>query len=159
MALSMDEQRMLAEIERRLADDDPVLAARLTSFRLPRLTLATRSARSRLMTSLLMLVVVGVVAVFVYALMPFRSQIASQVGTARTTVSHSAVSPARSAGSASVPDNGFALRPALSAARPAYAPSASPAVSAAAAGTAVKTPAQPHRPAPGRSAASSAYGK
>jgi hypothetical protein len=72
MALSMDEQRMLAEIERRLADDDPVLAARLTSFRLPRLTLATRSARSRLMTSLLMLVVVGVVAVFVYALIPFR---------------------------------------------------------------------------------------
>jgi Protein of unknown function (DUF3040) len=74
MALSMDEQRMLAEIERRLADDDPVLAARLTSFRLPRLTLATRSARSRLTTSLLMLVVVGVVAVFVYALVPFRGQ-------------------------------------------------------------------------------------
>ncbi len=43
MALSMDEQRMLAEIERRLADDDPVLAARLTAFRLPRLTFATRS--------------------------------------------------------------------------------------------------------------------
>src|SRR5216683_547833 len=89
MALSMDEQRMLAEIERRLADDDPVLAARLTSFRLPRLTLATRSARSRLMTSLLMLVVVGVVAVFVYALIPFRSQ-ADRVGPVHTTASHSA---------------------------------------------------------------------
>src|SRR5487761_1146842 len=74
MALSMDEERMLAEIERRLADDDPMLAARLTTFRLPRLTLATRSARSRLMTSVLMLVVVGVVAVFVYALVPFRGQ-------------------------------------------------------------------------------------
>ena len=74
MALSMDEQRVLAEIEHRLAEDDPVLAARLTTFRLPRLTLAPRSARSRLMASLLMLAVVGVVSVFVYALMPFRAQ-------------------------------------------------------------------------------------
>jgi hypothetical protein len=74
MALSMDEQRMLAEIERRLADDDPVLADRLTTFRLPRLTLAPRSPRGRMMASLLMLVVVAVVSVFVYALMPFRGQ-------------------------------------------------------------------------------------
>jgi hypothetical protein len=74
MALSMDEERMLAEIERRLADDDPVLAARLTSFRLPRLALAPRSQRGRLTASLLMLVVVAAVSVFVYALMPFRGQ-------------------------------------------------------------------------------------
>jgi Protein of unknown function (DUF3040) len=73
MALSMEEQRMLAEIERRLAADDPVLAARMTTFRLPRLTLAPRSARARLLASLLMLVVVGVVSVFVYALIPFRA--------------------------------------------------------------------------------------
>jgi Protein of unknown function (DUF3040) len=95
MALSMDEQRMLAEIERRLADDDPVLAARLTAFRLPRLTFATRSARSRLVASLLMLVVVGVVSVFVYALIPFRSQ-----GPARLGGVHSTASPAHSAFSA-----------------------------------------------------------
>jgi Protein of unknown function (DUF3040) len=95
MALSMDEQRMLAEIERRLADDDPVLAARLTAFRLPRLTFATRSARSRLVASLLMLVVVGVVSVFVYALIPFRSQ-----GPARLGGVHSTASPANSAFSA-----------------------------------------------------------
>lgn len=74
MALSMDEERMLAEIERHLADDDPVLAARLTSFRLPRLSLGARSARARLTASLLMLVVVAAVSVFVYALMPFRGQ-------------------------------------------------------------------------------------
>lgn len=92
MALSMDEQRMLAEIERRLADDDPVLAARLTSFRLPRLTFATRSARSRLVASLLMLVVVGVVSVFVYALIPFRSQSPARLGGV-----HSTASPANSA--------------------------------------------------------------
>ena len=92
MALSMDEQRMLAEIERRLADDDPVLAARLTAFRLPRLTFATRSARSRLVASLLMLVVVGVVSVFVYALIPFRSQAPARLGGV-----HSTASPANSA--------------------------------------------------------------
>ena len=74
MALSMDEERMLAEIERRLADDDPVLAMRLTSFRLPRLSLAPRSSRARLTASLLMLLVVAAVSVFVYALMPFRGQ-------------------------------------------------------------------------------------
>ena len=33
MALSMDEQRALAEIERRLAADDPGLATCLTAFR------------------------------------------------------------------------------------------------------------------------------
>jgi len=99
MALSMDEQRMLAEIERRLADDDPVLAARLTAFRLPRLTFATRSARSRLVASLLMLVVVGVVSVFVYALIPFRSQPSVRPGGVQSTASpaHPAVStPGRS---------------------------------------------------------------
>ena len=35
MALSMDEQRALAEIERRLAADDPGLATCLTAFRRP----------------------------------------------------------------------------------------------------------------------------
>ena len=74
MALSKEEQRVLAEIERKLVDDDPVLASRLTSFRLPRLALAPRSPRSRLLASLLMLAVVAVVSVFVYALMPFRGQ-------------------------------------------------------------------------------------
>ena len=98
MALSMDEQRMLAEIERRLADDDPVLAARLTAFRLPRLTFPTRSARSRLVASLLMLAVVGVVSVFVYALIPFRGQ-GGQAGRAGAV--HTTASPARPALSAS----------------------------------------------------------
>jgi hypothetical protein len=133
MALSMDEQRMLAEIERRLADDEPVLAARLTSFRLPRLTLATRSARSRLMTSLLMLVVVGVVAVFVYALIPFRGQ-AARPTPAHVTASHSSGSSAPASRSGSTPG----MRAAGTSARPAT---------------------QAQGPAPGRSGPSSAYGK
>jgi hypothetical protein len=138
MALSMDEQRMLAEIERRLADDDPVLAARLTSFRLPRLTLATRSARSRLMTSLLMLVVVGVVAVFVYALIPFRSQ-ADRVGPVHMTASHST---AVRSGASSAPPTGSASSGAAD---------ATP--------TQAKIQAELHRQALGRSAVSSAHGK
>jgi len=138
MALSMDEQRMLAEIERRLADDDPVLAARLTTFRLPRLTLATRSARSRLMTSLLMLVVVGVVAVFVYALIPFRGQATTRVNGIHVTASHSTAVTARSA---------------QASARAAGSPGASRG------GKAARTSAQQGGPAPGRSGPSSAYGK
>lgn len=86
MALSKEEQRVLAEIERRLVDDDPVLASRLTSFRLPRLTLAPRSPRARLLASVLMLAVVAVVSVFVYALMPFRGQTSGQ-NKARTGTS------------------------------------------------------------------------
>jgi hypothetical protein len=115
MALSMDEQRMLAEIERRLADDDPVLAARLTAFRLPRLTFATRSARSRLVASLLMLVVVGVVSVFVYALIPFRSQTGSRLVGVHSTASpaHPTMSaPSGSAtGSPPVNSGGAMARP------------------------------------------------
>jgi hypothetical protein len=87
MALSMDEERMLAEIERRLADDDPVLAARLTSFRLPRLSFAPRSSRGRLTASLLMLMVVAAVSVFVYAMMPFRGQVPGSAAPRASTAS------------------------------------------------------------------------
>jgi hypothetical protein len=96
----MDEQRELAEIERRLASDDPVLAARLTAFRLPRLSLAPRSARSRLVASLLMLGVVAVVSVFVYTLMPFRAHTARDIPahttSAPATPNMSAAGPGRS---------------------------------------------------------------
>jgi hypothetical protein len=47
MALSMDEQRILDEMERKLADDDPLLASRLTSFGRPGLTALMRSRCTR----------------------------------------------------------------------------------------------------------------
>jgi Protein of unknown function (DUF3040) len=106
----MDEERMLAEIERRLADDDPMLAARLTSFRLPRLSLGARSARARLTASLLMLVVVAAVSVFVYALMPFRGQTTGN-SPGRTGGRSSPSISATAAGSSSG-DNQAAIRPA-----------------------------------------------
>src|SRR6267154_2454866 len=63
MALSADEQRALAEIEKRLATDDPGLATCLAAFRRPGPARVLRSPRARIMGSLM-----------VYAMIPFRTQ-------------------------------------------------------------------------------------
>jgi cytoskeletal protein RodZ len=73
MALSMDEQRMLAEIERRLSAEDPRLAARLSSFRRPGPATGFRSPRGRIIGSLFTVVLVAVVSLMVYAMVPFRA--------------------------------------------------------------------------------------
>jgi cytoskeletal protein RodZ len=73
MALSMDEQRMLAEIERRLAAENPGLASDLTSFRKPSRASVLRSTRARVIGSLFTVVVVAMVSLMVYAMLPFRS--------------------------------------------------------------------------------------
>ena len=70
MALSMDEQRMLDEIERRLADEDPVLAARLTAFGPPGVFIALRSRRGRMLASLIALITLAVIAVAAFAIVP-----------------------------------------------------------------------------------------
>ena len=81
MALSMDEQRMLAEIERRLAAEDPGLAARMSSFRRPGpANIFFRSARARVIGSLLTVVVVATVSLLVYAMLPFRSNSTRTLG-------------------------------------------------------------------------------
>jgi hypothetical protein len=72
MALSMDEQRMLAEIERRLAAEDPGLAAKLSSFRRPGPAARLRSPRGKVLGSLFAVAVVAVISVTVYAMIPFR---------------------------------------------------------------------------------------
>jgi cytoskeletal protein RodZ len=73
MALSMDEQRILDEIERGLASADPALATRMSSFSAPRRITTLRMRRLRLVASLMTLVVVAMVSVLVYALVPFRT--------------------------------------------------------------------------------------
>ena len=80
MALSMDEQRALAEIERRLAADDPGLATCLTAFRRPGPAHVLRSPRARIIGSLFTVLLVAMVSLMVYAMIPFRAH-----GT-RTTV-------------------------------------------------------------------------
>jgi hypothetical protein len=72
MALSMDEQRVLAEIERRLAAEEPRLAASLTTFRRPGPAAVLRSPRVRLFGSLGTVMVVALISLLVYAVIPFR---------------------------------------------------------------------------------------
>jgi cytoskeletal protein RodZ len=84
MALSADEQRALAEIERRLASDDPGLATCLTAFRRPGPSRVLRTPRARIIGSLFTVLLVAMVSLMVYAMIPFRSHVA------RTTVTPSA---------------------------------------------------------------------
>ncbi len=73
MALSMDEQRALAEIERRLAADDPGLATCMTAFRRPGTAHVLRSPRARIIGSLFTVLLVAMVSLMVYAMIPFRA--------------------------------------------------------------------------------------
>jgi hypothetical protein len=73
MALSMDEQRALAEIERRLAADDPGLATCMTAFRRPGPAQVLRSPRARIIGSLFTVLLVAMVSLMVYAMIPFRT--------------------------------------------------------------------------------------
>ena len=104
MALSMDEQRILDEIERGLASADPALATRMASFGAPRRIAALRVRRMRLVASLMTLVVVAMASVLVYALVPFRTAADRHAGSkassspaqpVMSTPSHAAQSPAR----------------------------------------------------------------
>jgi predicted lipid-binding transport protein (Tim44 family) len=69
----MDEQRILDEMERRLADDDPRLASRLASLGGTGLGAALRSPRGRLIASLAALALIAVIAVMMFAMLPFRA--------------------------------------------------------------------------------------
>jgi hypothetical protein len=90
MALSMDEQRVLAEIERRLAAEEPRLAASLTSFRRPGPAAVLRAPRKRIIGSVFTVVVVAMISLMVYAIIPFRGHSArtpAEPGQAATTAS------------------------------------------------------------------------
>jgi len=93
MALSMDEQRVLAEIERRLAADDPGLATCLTSFRRPGPATVLRSPRARIMGSLFTVLLVTMVSLMVYAMIPFRTH-GARTPTAPSATTHGAVASA-----------------------------------------------------------------
>jgi hypothetical protein len=96
MALSMDEQRMLDEMERKLADTDPLLASRLTSFGRPGLSALLRARRVRIILSSLALIVVATVSLCVYALTPFRASFDRSI-QGRTTAQHTSQQASRSA--------------------------------------------------------------
>ena len=72
MALSQDEQRVLAEIERRLAAEDPRLASSLATFRRPTPAALLRSPRARVIGTLFSVLLVATVSLMFYAMSPFR---------------------------------------------------------------------------------------
>jgi hypothetical protein len=72
MALSMDEQRILAEIERQLAADDPSLAVRLSTFGRPGLAAGLRTPRGRVLASFVVVAVLALLALTAYSLIPLR---------------------------------------------------------------------------------------
>jgi cytoskeletal protein RodZ len=84
MALSQDEQRILAEIERRLAGDDPGLATSLTAFRRPPGKMM-RSPRARIVGSLFTVLLVAMVSLTVYAMIPFRAQMGGKTPSATSS--------------------------------------------------------------------------
>jgi hypothetical protein len=94
MALSQDEQRVLAEIERRLSAEDPGLASSLSTFRRPGPGSVLRSPRARIIGSLVTVLLVAMVSLMVYAMIPFRAH------GARTPPLPSAASQGRTAISA-----------------------------------------------------------
>src|SRR5271156_788641 len=92
MALSMDEQRVLAEIERRLAADDPGLATCLTSFRRPGPATVLRSPRARIVGSLFTVLLVAMVSLMVYAMVPFRAHMPRHAPQASSAPANTAIS-------------------------------------------------------------------
>jgi len=128
MALSMDEQRILAEIERQLADDDPSLAARLTTFGRPGLVATLRTPRGRVLVSFLAVAAVALLSLMLYSLLPLG------VLPARGTHVRSTAVPSRSEQTAP-------------ASQPATAGTADPAATAGTAGSAAG-----HTPAAGQAA-------
>jgi hypothetical protein len=131
MALSMDEQRILDEIERALASADPRLAIRMSSFGTSRGPLTVRMRRVRLLASLGTLLVVAAVSLVVYALVPFRTA-AERHGGGKAGASPDApavMAPSHATGQSSAPVSSAAASLASS------APAAKASARAAAAGS------------------------
>jgi hypothetical protein len=95
MALSMDEQRMLAEIERRLSAEDPGLAAKLSSFRRPGPAAKLRSPRGKILGSLFAVAMVAVVSMMVYAMIPFRAHSPKSITSPSASGRVSVTAPAK----------------------------------------------------------------
>lgn len=98
MALSMDEQRMLAEIERRLAAEDPGLATRLSSFRRSGPAAGLRTTRGKIVGSICTVVLLAVIGITVYAMVPFRAHTSKTPSGRLASVQASTSAPVRTGG-------------------------------------------------------------
>ncbi len=72
MALPMDEQRILEEMERMLAAEDPRLAAKLAAFGQPGVAQVLHTRRAKAALSLLMLAVIAAAAAVIYLVIAFK---------------------------------------------------------------------------------------
>jgi hypothetical protein len=71
VALSMEEQRILDEMERKLASDDPRLASRFNKFGEQRLPGGFTSARARTISCLVALALIAAVTIMMFVLSPY----------------------------------------------------------------------------------------
>jgi hypothetical protein len=71
VALSMEEQRMLDEMERALAANDPRFAARLNAFGQQRLPGLFSSPRAKTISGLLALALIAAVTVMMFVFSPY----------------------------------------------------------------------------------------
>jgi hypothetical protein len=92
----MDEQRILEEMERMLAADDPKLAARLAAFGQPGFGQVLRTRRARATLSIMVLVLIVAVAAVIYLMSSFRPGYPRTGQGQRTSHSASAAPSARS---------------------------------------------------------------
>jgi len=87
VALPMDEQRILEEMERMLAADDPKLAARLAAFGQPGFGQVLRTRRARATLSIMLLILIAAVAAVIYLMSEFKSAAATGPGHPTSTQS------------------------------------------------------------------------
>jgi Protein of unknown function (DUF3040) len=73
VALSMEEQRMLDEMERALAAADPRLASRLNAFGQQRLPGVFSTQRAKTISGLIALALIAAVTVMMFVLSPYGS--------------------------------------------------------------------------------------
>jgi len=127
MALSADEQRALAEIERRLASDDPGLASCLTAFRRPGPGHVLRSPRARIIGSLFTVLLVAMVSLMVYAMIPFRAHGARTVTPSASNSGNVSIAATGTSGQPrSAPPASSGTRASVSASAKSQAKSATP---------------------------------
>jgi DUF3040 family protein len=93
VALSMEEQRMLDEMERKLCADDPRLASRFNAFGTQSPRRVFRSQRARTISGVLAFVLIAAVTVMMFVLSPYAGHhqpakappAAKTSGTAKST--------------------------------------------------------------------------
>ena len=92
MALSMEEQRMLDEMERQLAIDDPKLASRFNTFGQQRTPRIFASQRVKTIVGLLALALIAAITVMMFVLSPYGAHHGTTSHTTQRGAANSSLS-------------------------------------------------------------------